>query len=797
LYWGNGYTKRIKLGTDNVATFPMAPGFKQFAIFCQEAGIDSTSDEATIAMPTGIISDSDDDEEQYTTTTRKQRVNPWASTKSTTRGTPKEFGNPVDTFSVNGPAASTTHLPESLPNIVPDEESRQPVSDMSQLLTLHHQYGHIPMRKLQEMAKQGILPRRLANCNIPTCSACLFAKATKRPWRGKTRRDNDNDEIPATVGEVVSVDQLESPTPGLLAQITGKLTTKRYKYATVYVDQRSRFGYVHLQKTSSAEETVEGKNAFESYARRHGVTIQNYLADNGIFKANLWVDECKKKGQGLTFAGVNAHHQNGVAERRIRELQDMARTMLIHANSRWPESVTTNLWPYAIRTASEAINNTPNFKDNDRKTPVELFARTNVTANPKHWKPFGCPVYVLDNQLQSGKPFHKWGQRSKIGVYLGKSPQHGRSVALVLSRETGLVSPQFHVAFDPTFRTVKDITSKSQWQLKAGFVMQPKMIQERAQGNAETRHDGPSTKTHTNSKGARKQLKRKRKSQETIDEGGEGDPETRNNNRRAPAAAKGTDDGIPTLNRANGNAIERADRRSDQTRRSSRKAKSSPDMLQVMMTELVENTQSDVIGEIFAHQAMFPDHEHDHIDPFLAYKAVSDPDTLYYHQAMKEPDRKEFESGMEKEIKDQFENGNFTVIRKSEVPDGHTILPAVWQMRRKRDARTGEIKKYKARLNIDGSRMKYGEHYNKTYSPVASWNSVRMLLTMTAVHGWYTKQIDFVQAFAQAPVEKTLYMKVPAGVKIDGECNTRDYVLKIHRNIYGQKQAGRVWNKTF
>lgn len=218
-------------------------------------------------------------------------------------------------------------------------------------------------------------------------------------------------------------------------------------------------------------------------------------------------------------------------------------------------------------------------------------------------------------------------------------------------------------------------------------------------------------------------------------------------------------------------------------------------MLKAMMTEIVESTQSDVTGELFASQAMFPDHEHDHIDPFLAYKAVSDPDTLYYHQAMKEPDRKEFETGMEKEIKDQFENGNFTVIRKSEVPEGHTILPAVWQMRRKRDARTGEIKKYKARLNIDGSRMRYGEHYNETYSPVASWNSVRMLLTMTAVHGWHTKQIDFVQAFAQAPAEKTLYMKVPAGVKIDGEGDAKDYVLKIHRNIYGQKQAGRVWNK--
>jgi hypothetical protein len=32
---------------------------------------------------------------------------------------------------------------------------------------------------------------------------------------------------------------------------------------------------------------------------------------------------------------------------------------------------------------------------------------------------------------------------------------------------------------------------------------------------------------------------------------------------------------------------------------------------------------------------MFPDNRLDHEDPLLAYKAVSDPDTLYYHQAIK------------------------------------------------------------------------------------------------------------------------------------------------------------------
>ncbi|KAI2512304.1 hypothetical protein MHU86_2180 [Fragilaria crotonensis] len=52
-----------------------------------------------------------------------------------------------------------------------------------------------------------------------------------------------------------------------------------------------------------------------------------------------------------------------------------------------------------------------------------------------------------------------------------------------------------------------------------------------------------------------------------------------------------------------------------------------------------------------------------------------------------------------------------------------------------------------------------GEHYDETYAPVASWNSV------------------------------------PAGMELEDGSNPNDFVLKIHRNIYGQKQAGRVWNQ--
>ena len=89
---------------------------------------------------------------------------------------------------------------------------------------------------------------------------------------------------------------------------------------------------------------------------------------------------------------------------------------------------------------------------------------------------------------------------------------------------------------------------------------------------------------------------------------------------------------------------------------------------------------------------MFPDDDrNDYDDPLLALKAVSDPDTLYYHEAMREEDSEDFKTSMLKELTDQFEDGNFTVIKKSEVPEGNIVLPAVWQMKRKRDAKTGAI----------------------------------------------------------------------------------------------------------
>ena len=181
--------------------------------------------------------------------------------------------------------------------------------------------------------------------------------------------------------------------------------------------------------------------------------------------------------------------------------------------------------------------------------------------------------------------------------------------------------------------------------------------------------------------------------------------------------------------------------------------------------------------------------------PLLAFKAKSDPDTMYLHEALRQPDRKEFIRAMDKELRDQLEHGNFTVVHKSTVPEGATILPTVWAMRRKRKQDTGEVYKYKGRLNVDGSKQTKGVNYWETFAPVATWTTIRFILVLTLIHGWKSRQIDYVQAYTQADVPiDNLYVKVPKGVEVESG-KREDYVMKVNKNVYGTHQAGRVWNQ--
>jgi hypothetical protein len=70
-------------------------------------------------------------------------------------------------------------------------------------------------------------------------------------------------------------------------------------------------------------------------------------------------------------------------------------------------------------------------------------------------------------------------------------------------------------------------------------------------------------------------------------------------------------------------------------------------------------------------------------------------------------------------------------------------------------------------------------------------------MTLAIINNWHTRQLDFALAYPQADMERELYMKLSAGFSIEvlnlTEKSKKDYVLKLVKNLYGQKQAGRVW----
>ena len=122
----------------------------------------------------------------------------------------------------------TPDLPGTAQVVVQDdEEYRHPTNVAAEFLKFHLKFNHCSPRKIQLMAKQGLLPTRLVTCAIPVCSACQFGKASKRPWRQKKRRNGaEVDRVQAPV-DVISVDQMISRTPGLITQMAGFLTKDR------------------------------------------------------------------------------------------------------------------------------------------------------------------------------------------------------------------------------------------------------------------------------------------------------------------------------------------------------------------------------------------------------------------------------------------------------------------------------------------------------------------------------------------------------------------------------------------
>jgi hypothetical protein len=92
-------------------------------------------------------------------------------------------------------------------------------------------------------------------------------------------------------GAKALTDQLVSAQPGLIPQISGKLTHQRVNRSNIFVDHYSDHVYVYLMRDLTLDKTITAKHGYERYLSLLGIKSKGYHADNGRFADKGFQDD--------------------------------------------------------------------------------------------------------------------------------------------------------------------------------------------------------------------------------------------------------------------------------------------------------------------------------------------------------------------------------------------------------------------------------------------------------------------------------------------------------------------------
>ena len=728
-----------------------------------------------------------------------------------------------------------------------DETNQNLTSAQKELLLWHSRLGHLGFQHIQKLMHPRTLdpspskspirdpciqPKHPSakTCKPPLCAACQIAKAKRRNPDVSTTsitphtHITQNDLVP---GIRISIDQYESSVRGRLSTSRGKESFgTKYAGGTIFCDHASGLVQCFHQVSLRATDTVISKRSFERLAKSCGVKIQAYHGDNGVFKAKEFMEAITSQGQDIRFSGVGAHHQNGVAERAIRNVTEKARSMMQHAHLHWPEESHVELWPFALDYACWINNHTPNHKHG--WMPIELFCGTSVDCQHlRRTRVWGCPGYVLSPTLQDGKKIPKWAPKARRGQFLGFSKDHSSKIGLFRNLQTGSISPQFHVVFDELFTTVNSVDEDDdtwielfvsdreyygpdedeeelesddmfpdidpEWLPIAELPNEPRLIVDSLDTPQDFSDEIP-VDTETES-APLDPITPTRETQVRFDVPPE--PPTRPTTRtRLP------DSGIPAPR------IRKPNRKifgDDWVNHAIQLTPSSRTLIGNIVPDL---SHDDIFLYSLDWDAPFTEDFRSyhatnvlHIDPHdnevewyhpftLAAKASSaDTPTLRDIQKLSPEEIDLWYDAMDLELEALRNKDTMIEIKRSDVPKGKQIIKSTWAFRRKRRP-NGEIHKLKARFVVRGD-LQILENSEGTYSPVVDWSTVRLLFVLSVARGLKSKTIDFNAAFVQSTLPEPIYLELPPGYTVQGQ----DTVYKVSKSLYGDVRAAKLWYK--
>lgn len=163
--------------------------------------------------------------------------------------------------------------------------------------------------------------------------------------------------------------------------------------------------------------------------------------------------------------------------------------------------------------------------------------------------------------------------------------------------------------------------------------------------------------------------------------------------------------------------------------------------------------------------------------------SISSIEPHNYDQAIKND---VWKKAMDEEYNALIKNQTWSLV---DQPKHKNIVGCKWTYKIKKNA-DGSISKHKARLVAKGYSQQFGFDFNETFSPVFKPTTIRLMLTLALCNNWKIRQLDVCNAFLNGDLHEEVFMQQP-----EGYITESNKVCRLHKAIYGLKQASRSWHE--
>lgn len=508
-----------------------------------------------------------------------------------------------------------------------------------------------------------------------------------------------------------------------------------HKFFVTLVDDCTRFTWVFLLKNKSDVRIIIPR-FFNMVMTQFDKRIKVFRSDNAPELA--FTDFFHEQGVLHQLSCVERPQQNSVVERKHQHLLNVARALYFQSH------IPLTFWTECVLTATFLINRTPSPLLNHH-TPYELLYKKSVDYSS--FKVFGCLAFA--STLSGHRT--KFQPRARMSVFLGYPA--GMKAYKLYDIHTKQISFSRDVVFHEKifpFSSTK-LTEPHEDPFSTLVLPSPHLFNSHipSQSTISTSHANPpstSVPDHT-----------------TIS------PSLTFPNNSQPTTNP------PTL----------------PARRSTRSIQ-PPSYLRdyhcnlLSLSSTTSNHTKYPLSQVLSYDTLSPDYRH------FVLNVSSQFEPCFYHEAVSSP---EWCSAMQSELAALESNNTWTVVP---LPHGKHSVGCRWLYKIKYNP-NGSIDRYKARLVAKGFTQQEGVDFIDTFSPVAKLVTLKVLLALAASQQWHLHQLDVNNAFLNGDLLEEVYMDLPMGYVRQGEQppGQTKYVCKLHKSLYGLKQASRQWYTKF